>query len=158
MTRTENWATTTHSHCRETNSRQPSRSSASTECPPPAARSAGVRRSSAISTAATANIAPLAVRAHPPPSRTTAAPLSTRPATREMFCPSPSSAFAVCSRSAGTTSGMIPVRAGNRTAAATPLTALAVTRAGSGVQPVSIIAARQKYAAALSDSPAIMTR
>lgn len=112
----------------------------------------------AISTPATANISPLAMSAHPPPNSTTVPPLSTAPATLEVLAPSPSRALPVCSRSVGTTSGMIPVSAGNSTAIDVPLTAAAAAIAGSGVQPVSSIAPREKKASAFSDSPAIITR
>ncbi|GAB3882379.1 hypothetical protein GCM10027612_12870 [Microbispora bryophytorum subsp. camponoti] len=111
-----------------------------------------------ISTAATANMTPLVISTQPLPIRTTAPPLSTRPAIFETLVPIPSRALALCNRPGGTTSRMIPVSAGNNMAPAMPLTALATRSGGRGAHFVSIIAARQRWAAALTDSAAVITR
>src|SRR6185503_4099618 len=156
ITSTENWATTTHNHCRDANSRQPSRRSWSTECDASGRAADGLRRPVVI-VAAPANIAALTASAQPPPSNTTAAPLATSPVTRATLVPKPSTALPVCSRSAGTTSGMIPVIAGNSVAEAMPLIAAAIISAHTGAQPVINIAAAAANATVLPASPATIT-
>ena len=157
ITSTENCATTTQSHWRERNSFQPSFRSENTDCSA-VSRWSRVSRSDAISTAATLNISALTANDQPAPSSTTAAPLITTPVTLATFAPSPSRALAVCRFGVLTTSGMMPVSAGNKIAVPMPPTAAAAVIHATGAHPDSSMAAKAPNAIAFRPSPTIITR
>lgn len=129
-TTTEYCATTTHSHCRPANSRQPSRRSAH---PDDAVRARAGSRRPRISSALTTNYAALSASAQPAPTTATATPDSASPSSIELFIPTRSSPFARCSRGAGTSSGTTPSIAGENSAVAVPASAARAQSAHRGV-------------------------
>lgn len=123
------WATTTHSHWRDENSRQPSRRSAQPD-DLFAGREAVRRR--AVNIALITKDTAFSASAQPAPTRATVTPDSASPRSSELLVATRSRPLACCSRSAGTTSGTMPSIAGANREVAVPAAAASRHIAVSG--------------------------
>src|SRR5262245_9491369 len=148
--------TITHSQVRETNSRQPSWSSARKFGAP--SRRPRATRISARKTALAKNVPESIAIAQPAPTAATSTPPSAAPPIDATFSAIRSNAFACWSRGSSTVCGTSPVEAGKKNANAVPPIACRTIKCQSSAFPVSSSSAVTACAEPVSTSEATITR